>query len=685
MPPLSARIMADKHFESPFENFEQKFEREKIWVEPVYGPRNKIGPRAFWCLTIGLSLLLWLLKYARFGMSDYIIGDCLLGVAFFLLAVFVTASLQNYMGKKQVIIKEGYFYEGQYMFPVAPPESIALPTYPPYPSGRYKPPSDTTYGSAHWDNPGKISEQFADRSGESRGFLINATTWVGEHMHGICMAGTGQGKGVSIILPNLLSTPSCSWFVLDPKGENAQITARWQKEAGQTVHILDPWNEQERFGATHGIKPSGCNPLSFIKGNPKEIPESCAAVANMIAPDEAQAKDPYWNGRARTLIKTYLLHLMSVRPEAEQHLGTIYKWLRYSEDKRIALWAEMRLNTAFNGLVEDGINQFYDMDTDKGPLPSIISNAHEQTEFMESEWLRASLSSNDFNPYDLNDGKTTVYVCLPERYLKSHSKWLRLIVCVCLKSCNFRPNQRVNFVLDELAILGKMPDVQDAYAFVRGQKVCMFSFVQSLSQLYDIYGEHGTNAMLACARLRQFFGVFDLAGQKYLSEYLGETTVKAISTSESDSIGGSTGSSWGVSSGTNSSSSNGVLSTGFSTGSNSSQSVATNWSHTDTVTHTPVGRRLLTAEEVGKNRQIITLIDGHKYLLPRLPFWANYYKSLAANGGNFMPKSWEEWKHYHHALWGDLLDDDDDETDIVGRKFRPRADGQVVKIANHKK
>ena len=670
----------------------EDFKREKIWVEPVYKLEERIGTRAFWFLTIGLSLLFWLFKRARFGLSEYLIMDALLGVAFFLFAFLVAGTLKKAIGKEKVMVKEGYFYDGDFILPevpafVPPPGFVPSPTYPPYPSkaGRYSPPSDTTYGSAHWEDPGKIAQRFADRNGESRGFLVNATTWVGEHMHGFCMAGSGQGKGVAIILPNLLSTPGCSWFVLDPKGENAQITARWQKEAGQTVHILDPWNEQQRFGATHGIKPSGCNPLSFIKGNPGEIPESCAAVAAMIAPDEAQAKDPYWNGRARTLIKTYLLHLISSRPDDEQHLGTIYKWLRYSGDKRIALWADMRLNLAFGGLVEDGINQFYDMSTDEGPLPSIISNAHEHTEFMESEALRASLSRNDFNPYDLNDGKTTVYLCLPERYLKSHAKWLRLIVCVCLKSCNFRPNKRVNFILDELAILGKMPDVQDAYAYSRGQKVCVYSFVQSLSQLYDIYGQYGAEAMLSCARLRQFFGVFDPASQKYLSEALGEATVTAISNSQSDTVGGSISYSSGKSSTTSSTKSeNNAISTGFSFGDNSSETTTDTWSRTDTVTRTPASRRLLTAEEIGKNNQIITFIDGHKYLLPRIPFWANYYKALVANSVNFLPNNWDEWKYYHHALWGWIADDDDDETDMVGRIFRPRADGRVIAIGSGK-
>ncbi|WP_374755500.1 type IV secretory system conjugative DNA transfer family protein [Runella slithyformis] len=62
-------------------------------------------------------------------------------------------------------------------------------------------------------------------------------------LHGLTIAGSGHGKGVCIILPNLLSPPLNSWFVLDPKGEIAIITAKWQSQQGQKVVILDPGNE----------------------------------------------------------------------------------------------------------------------------------------------------------------------------------------------------------------------------------------------------------------------------------------------------------------------------------------------------------------------------------------------------------------------------------------------------------
>lgn len=62
--------------------------------------------------------------------------------------------------------------------------------------------------------------------------------------HVMTIAGSRAGKGVSLIIPNLLLYED-SALVIDPKGENARITARRRgTEAdglGQDVYVLDPF------------------------------------------------------------------------------------------------------------------------------------------------------------------------------------------------------------------------------------------------------------------------------------------------------------------------------------------------------------------------------------------------------------------------------------------------------------
>lgn len=522
-----------------------------------------------------------------------------------------------------------------------PAKPAAPRTYPPMPVWPYNPLN--SHGSANWDNPTWIDPLFNQNVTEPEcGYFLGYTYRLSMLVHGVTIAGSGQGKGVCLILPNLLSKPNCSWFVMDPKGEIALITAGWQQQCGQRVVLLDPWQEQKRLNATHGIEPVGFNPLGFVRGNMDELPESCAVIAEMLVPDNPHAKDSYWESRARSLIKTYLLHMITARPESEQHLGTLYQWLRLPVRDRQRLWFEMEENEECDGLVKFGIGEFIGLSNDTGPLPSIMSTAQDNTSFLESTPLRAALANDEFDPYSLTDGKTTVYLCLPERFLDSHARWLRLVVGVCLKACNFRPDKRVNFIFDEFAILDKMKNVQRAFAFARGQNISIWVFVQSLTQLIEIYGEHGANAFLANARLRQFFGVYDLHTQKYLSEYLGDTTVLSYSTSHNKTSGGS--------SGTSSGSSSGWSSGGSSSGSNSGSSSGVSWSTSKTTSEQPMARRLLTVEEIGKEERIITLIDRYKFPIPRLPYWDSIHQAHIDGRAQYVPIDRQDWEAFHDEL-----------------------------------
>ena len=66
-----------------------------------------------------------------------------------------------------------------------------------------------------------------------------------------------SGKGVGIVIPNLLSYPD-SIIVLDIKQENYNVTAGFRRAHGQAVYLFNPFAED---GRTHRY-----NPLSAIPG-----------------------------------------------------------------------------------------------------------------------------------------------------------------------------------------------------------------------------------------------------------------------------------------------------------------------------------------------------------------------------------------------------------------------------------
>ena len=130
----------------------------------------------------------------------------------------------------------------------------------------------TSYGSAKWATLGYLREH---------GVIGDAGFWLGEFRigrdrveplhytgvrHLLTVAPTRSGKGVSSIIPNLLTYPG-SAVIIDPKGENALVTAyrRGKGDAarriegmGQDVLLVDPW---DIAASTLGMRPARFNPL----------------------------------------------------------------------------------------------------------------------------------------------------------------------------------------------------------------------------------------------------------------------------------------------------------------------------------------------------------------------------------------------------------------------------------------
>ncbi len=96
--------------------------------------------------------------------------------------------------------------------------------------------ASTAHGTARWGR--------GDTLDHTHGLLVGR---LGEQPlryqgdgHLVTIAPTRSGKGISAIIPNLLTYPG-SVIVTDPKGENFAVTARRRQELGTQVVVFDPF------------------------------------------------------------------------------------------------------------------------------------------------------------------------------------------------------------------------------------------------------------------------------------------------------------------------------------------------------------------------------------------------------------------------------------------------------------
>jgi type IV secretion system protein VirD4 len=378
------------------------------------------------------------------------------------------------------------------------------------------------HGTARFAYP----EETAPLRAFAKGLYIGENTYYNKAGHILTVAGTRAGKGVNLIIPNLLSIGKFkgSWVIIDPKGENAAVTARAQRESGRNVVILNPWQLLEtRLGES-----ATYNPFDLLKMDRLNLSDDVQMIAETIVPIAAGGQDDHFNNRARSVISSLLLHLVTARPDAEKHLGTLWEWLRADGDAWDTLLVQMSKNQDTNAgdIVRASASELLSlMEKSAREYGSIISTAQKWTDFLKSPALRDSLtSSSGFTSADLADGNTTVYVIIPADRLKTHYQWLRLVVSSLMRSVVRNPKEDVCFLLDEFYALGYLSEIETALGTYAGYGIHVWAILQNLVQLKDTYGNNWENFVSSCS-VRHFFNVSDNTTADYVSHLFGQMSV----------------------------------------------------------------------------------------------------------------------------------------------------------------
>ena len=133
------------------------------------------------------------------------------------------------------------------------------------------------------------------------------------YTHTLLVGGTGSGKGVSVIIPQLLSYYSGSVVCFDTKQDLAQVTAARRAERGERIVILSP------FGAgTHTW-----NVLDVIRKGPMLIDDARAMAEALVVRAEGGDRDPHWNASAVMVICAAIVFVCTALPKAEQNLNSV--------------------------------------------------------------------------------------------------------------------------------------------------------------------------------------------------------------------------------------------------------------------------------------------------------------------------------------------------------------------------
>jgi type IV secretion system protein VirD4 len=183
----------------------------------------------------------------------------------------------------------------------------------------------------------------------------------------------GSGKGAALEIPNLLRLGSreaggpLSIISIDPKGENAAVTARSRRSISEVV-ILNPFN-------LLGLGDAGFNPLAGVASY-----EDAAALGDALQPIDGH--DPFFPESSRDLLTG--LCLFEVREAARQGRDPSLENVRGMLTGDLASFAERMVATGDFQLASLGARFIDDNRTNQ----SIIATAATATRWLLSEPIR---------------------------------------------------------------------------------------------------------------------------------------------------------------------------------------------------------------------------------------------------------------------------------------------------------
>lgn len=380
--------------------------------------------------------------------------------------------------------------------------------------------------------------------------------WVADRMirlhtftHLLTCSKTGGGKGVSVLIINLLSyIYSC--VVCDPKGELFFASARHRRDKFKHHIIrLDP------FGLC-GPGSDTLNPLDFVDDKADDFLDQCRDLADMLIMRSGTEPDPHWNDSARLVLTAFIAYICACEEKPEKRTLDAVRDLvscRHTFAKAVE-W--MQTVESHGGVVQrlgHSLTWFVDRE-----LGSVLSTVQRHTEFLDGPLIQKNTTDSTFDPCWLRTGRVTIYLVLPEDKLETLAPLMRLWIGVILRTITRgKPSERnpVLFLLDEAAHIGKIRILETAVTLMRGMGIRLWFIFQSINQLKECYGDKA-KTILDNIDTQQYFGVNSIEAAEEISKRIGDTTISLASYGENSGDSrqrGETGqNSSGVSSGRNS-------------------------------------------------------------------------------------------------------------------------------------
>jgi type IV secretion system protein VirD4 len=386
-------------------------------------------------------------------------------------------------------------------------------------SRSFRPP---LHGAARWASEAEIRrEGLRSKRGIVLGRKGGRLLVFGGSEHVMLYAPTRTGKGVGVVIPNLLTWQD-SVVVLDVKRENWQASAGFRAAHGQEVILFDPLDAEGRTARF--------NPLGHIdRADLVSVLDELQKLAVMLFPSPPNA-DPFWAEAARTGfigVGTYVAET----PELSFSLSVIYRELTRGEPRtRLQATIEARAHAGrpLSAGCTSALGDF--CSASENTFASIKQTLTSRMSLWLNPRICEATNASDFDLRDLRSKRMSLYLAVsPDnlaRVAPLYNLLLQQLIDLNVRELPTadRHTVQVLVLLDEFARLGHAGVIAHGFSYVAGYGLRLLPVLQSPAQLRAEYGPDLAEEIMANCGVEIAFAPKELKVARDLSERLGYWT-----------------------------------------------------------------------------------------------------------------------------------------------------------------
>lgn len=447
---------------------------------------------------------------------------------------------------------------------------------------KHKIKNNNEYGSARFSTESEINKYFVKEKISNIndvGFPVyydknvNHVWFDKETPHYVYLGSSGSGKSVTCVINMVTFIANAkkprSVFVTDPKGEIYHTTSKMLHDKGYKVLTID-FRYPELSNHINILEPVICEYENYIKyeklvntatnENEKleyqnksissyaETNRLITSLASMITYDKSQGKDPFWNNSAKNLLEGligfFLEEYKDGKISREQITMTSIRKFQNStmeekNSKKFKLYIEQK---PYGTKSKDSLIPI--LSSSENTYKSITSVFSEKMAIFDDVNVANVTSKSDFDFDILGKEKSALFVIVPDEdkiYYTLVTIILGLLYKELVKLANNNENKKcpieIDWICDEFSNCPPLvePSIESIISVARSRGLRYHLFIQSLSQLDNVYGKEVAQIILDNAGL-QYLKTNTMSTAEAVSKLLGKKSIESSSISQSVSL-----------------------------------------------------------------------------------------------------------------------------------------------------